>query len=86
METWLRKTTTREIERATMGLVMEYRHGYEKTEENDFPDKIQQAIDCQKNIGLFPFICGIFESDWTTLQNKHFQKVGSRRCATQWAA
>ena len=75
IEIWLMTTTTTEIRKAVIDLILEYRHSEENMEENDLPDKINKAKERQKKIGLFSFMCGIFGIDWTRLQDKHLQQI-----------
>ena len=86
IQSWLQETTTQEIGEAIKELVLQYRNNMDEPEDNEYSQEVDQAIKRQKDIGLFPFMCGIFCSNWKQLQEKYLERTGSRRCAKRWTA
>ena len=54
---WLQKTTSKEIEAAITVLILELQDT--QNLENMCRSDIMEAVEMQRDIGIYPFVCGI---------------------------
>ena len=84
---WLQKITTKDMELEITNLIIEYRKGDNTHQDNNITnDNVIQAMQRQRAIGLYPWMCGFMCTDWAKLQALHFEDIGSRRCPQRWTA
>ena len=51
-----------------------------------WPDTVRSAFVSQARIGWDNFLDGLLSKEWSCLQDKHYQSLGSRRLGSKWCS